>query len=363
MGVKHDKSVDDMLSVLRAYTDKRQILLGHQNAGHIGISITSHDGTDSDIKQLTGSMPAVVGIDTLSFLGYEGKMSDLVKIVKNLHKQGCIVTLSAHMPNFTMGGPTTYYDYSPNNVEGNCGHRIMPGGDLNAKYTRFLDMIVGFAGECVDIHGHAIPMVFRPFHECNGDWFWWGRPHISDEEYIELYRYTVSYLEEAGVTSFAYCYSPNGPIKNADDYMLRYPGDDIIDVIGLDYYHDRPSRGDGFFETLDASLYTLCKIAADKGLVPALTEIGMRTLDSGVDYYEGLAPSGNPSHWFTDIGRVLFDHNISYVLFWSNFSKMQYWIPYVQGDYEHELVSDFKRFATDSRIVLAPVFDNNGGVI
>ena len=357
---KHNRSVDQMLGILRAYTDKRAILLGHQNAGHIGISITSHDGTDSDIKHLTGSMPAVVGIDTLSFLGYEGKMSDLIKIVKNLHRQGCIITLSSHMPNLTMGGPDTYYDYSPNNVMGDCGRRIMPGGDLNAKFLKFLDMIAEFAGACVDFAGEPIPMIFRPFHECNGDWFWWGRPHITDEEYIALYRYTVSYLEQQGVKSFAYCYSPNGPIRDEKDYLSRYPGDDIIDVLGLDFYHDRPARGDGFFQNLDSTLSALCSIASAKGLVPALTEIGMRTLDSGVDYYEGLAPSGNPAHWFTDVGRVLSEHKIAYVVFWSNFSKMQYWIPYVTGDDSHELVADFKAFAMSCNIALAPVFDISG---
>ena len=51
------------------------------------------------------------------------------------------------------------------------------------------------------------------------------------------------------------------------------------------------------------------------------------------------------------------------VLFWSNFSKMQYWIPYVSGDDEHELVSDFKAFALDERIALAPVIDISDGMI
>ena len=48
---------------------KDQILFGHQNAGHIGVSIDAADGTESDVKNLTGRHPAVVGIDTLGFLG------------------------------------------------------------------------------------------------------------------------------------------------------------------------------------------------------------------------------------------------------------------------------------------------------
>ncbi|SCW54926.1 Glycosyl hydrolase family 26 [Ruminococcaceae bacterium YRB3002] len=354
------RSVNEMLDVLRNYTDRSVVLLGHQNAGHIGVAIDVKDGTDSDIKRLTGKMPAVVGVDTLSFLGYEGRMNDLIKVVKNLHKQGIIVTLSSHMPNFTMGGPDTYYDYSPNNTLGNCGRRIMPGGDLNDKFNHFLDLIAEFAEACVDIKGEPIPMIFRPFHECNGDWFWWGSPYLTDKEYISLYRYTVSYLEACGVTSFAYCYSPNGPVTGESQFMARYPGDDAVDVIGFDYYHDRPSEGDGFFTSLDTSLGILCRVAESHNVIPALTEIGARLLDSSVDYYEGLAPSGNPEHWFTDLGKIVTGHRIAYLLFWANFSSIQYWVPY---DRSHELAEDFIAMVSDKGIGTAPAFDNEGCMI
>ena len=351
------KSVTDMLESLKAVTAQGDVILGHQNAGHIGVGIRKHDGTESDISIITGTMPGIVGIDTLSFLGYEGKMNDLIKIVKNLHRKGCYITLSAHMCNFSLGSASTYYDYSPNNTSGDCGRRIMPGGDLNAKYTHFLDMIVHFASECVDIKGKPIPMIFRPFHECNGDWFWWGKSSMTDEEYIALFRYTIGYLESNGVNSFAYCYSPNGFADDVESFMARYPGDDIVDIIGMDLYHDRPSEGDGFFEKLDDSLATICRIADEKNIIPALTEIGLRTLDSKINYYEGLAPEGNPATWFTDLGDVILKHRIAYFLFWANFSDLQFWVPYIRGSERHEMTDNFLKLADNSRIVFAPAFD------
>lgn len=339
-----------------SYSD--YILFGHQNAGHIGVSITATDGTQSDVKNLTGHHPAVVGIDTLSFLGYEGKMDDLVKVVKQLNKEGCIITLSSHMPNFSLGGDE-YFDYTPNITEGNVGIRILPGGDLNAKYVRFLDMIVKFADECINLDGERIPMIFRPFHECNGSWFWWGADHLDDEHYIELFRYTIDYLRSKGVSNFLYSYSPNGWIDSKEDFMRRYPGDDYCDVMGMDSYHDRPVPGDEFMEKLIVSLKNVSECAEEHGKIYALTEIGLRTLDSNdAGYFEGLAPEGNAiKTWFTDLLKTLASDDsgmrMAYMLCWANFSDTQFWVPYEKDGFRHEMCDNFLEFADNPKIRLA----------
>ena len=300
------ENVAKLSETLTDYFVKDQILFGHQNAGHIGVSIAAVDGTESDVKNLTGSHPAVVGIDTLSFLGYEGKMHDLIAVVKNLTRQGVIITLSSHMPNFSLGGDQ-FYDYSPNITEGDCGRRIMPGGDLNAKYNRFLDMIAEFASACVDVEGEKIPMIFRPFHEANGNWFWWGKDFLADSEYVSLFRYTIDYLMgEKGVDNFLVAYSPNGPIADEADYLQRYPGDEYVDILGLDYYHDKPHHGDGFFQKLTDSLDVIYVMANERKKIAALTETGYRSLETENGYFEGLAPADNTvPDWFTSLLEAL----------------------------------------------------------
>lgn len=340
-----------------SYSD--YILLGHQNAGHIGVSISSGDGTQSDIKNLTGRHPAVVGIDTLSFQGYEGRMDELVKAVKQLHREGCIITLSAHMPNFSLGGDA-FIDYTPNIFEGDVGTRIMPGGDLNGKYCRFLDSIAEFANQCIDLSGERIPMIFRPFHECNGSWFWWGADHLSDGNYIALFRFTIDYLRrEKGISSFLYSYSPNGWFESEEKFMSRYPGDDYCDIIGMDIYDDRPHIGSDFGDKLMDSLEKLQSCAEEHGKIYALTEIGLRTLDSNRSgYYEGLAPEKNAVRtWFTDLLRTVSSSEagmrMAYMLFWANFSDTQFWIPYVKGSFRHEMCDDFLQFVNSGIIRLA----------
>ena len=364
MSFKYQRTdnVAELLETLTDYFVKDRIMLGHQNAGHIGVSINAVDGTESDVKNLTGSHPAIVGIDTLSFLGYEGKMHDLVTVVKNMHRQGIIITLSSHMPNFTLGG-NEFYDYSPNYTDGDCAKKILPGGELNEKYRRFLDMIAEFASLCIDVEGEKIPMIFRPFHECNGSWFWWGKEFVSDEDFISLFRYTVDYLMgEKGVDNFIVAYSPNGPIKDDKEYLERYPGDEYIDILGLDYYHDKPHNGDGFFKKMTDSLDVIYVLANERKKIAALTETGYRSLDTENGYFEGLAPCDNTvQDWFTSLLEALVNTDggahIAYVLFWANFSDTQFWVPFVTEDFRHEMCDDFIKFAEDPHIKQAPVFD------
>lgn len=359
---KRSAKLENLLDLLRDFSISDQILFGQQNAGHIGVSITASDGTESDCRNLCGRHPAIVGIDTLSFLGYEGNMNDLITVVKNLRRQGIIITLSAHMPNFSLGGDE-FYDYSPNITDGDCGKRILPGGDLNGKYCRFLDMIADFADRCVDVEGEKIPMIFRPFHECNGDWFWWGKGFLTDEEYIELFRYTVDYLiDQKGVDNLALAYSPNGPVTNENEYLARYPGDEYVDILGLDYYHDKPHKGDGFYNRLSVSLEVIDRIAEERGKLTALTETGYRSLDTESGYFEGLAPMDNTvKDWFTQILDAITStesgKSISYILVWANFSDTQFWVPFATEDFRHEMCDDFLKFAEDDRIRMAPVFD------
>ena len=366
MSFKYGRSekLENLLGILRDFSNSDRIMFGQQNCGHIGVSINAADGTESDCKNLTGSHPAIVGVDTLSFLGYEGKMNDLVTVVKNMHRQGLIVTLSSHMPNFTLGGDE-FYDYSPNYTDGDCGRRILPGGDLNDKYKRFLDLIAEFASICIDVEGEKIPMIFRPFHECNGDWFWWGKSFMTDEEFKELFRYTIDYLmDDKGVDNLAVCYSPNGFIGSEDEYLSRYPGDEYVDILGLDLYNDKPHKGDGFFQKLSSSLNVVYDIALEKNKITALTEIGYRSLETENGYFEGLAPIDNTvPDWFTQLLNAVIStesgRRLAYMATWANFSDTQFWIPFATEDFRHEMCTDFIRFVEDSHIQMAPVFDFN----
>ena len=351
----------ELLRFLHDAAARKAFLFGHQNAAHHGVSIKKTDGSDSDIKRISGSHPAVVGIDALSLTGYEGAFDDTVRMTRRLHDEKVIITISMHAPNFAVCGED-FAGYSPNLTTPAVASDIMPGGSLNAKYTRYLDLLAKYADACRDESGEPIPMIFRPFHENNGSWFWWGADFTTPYEYKDLFRYTIEYLrEEKGIHHFLYAYSPNGPFADEADYLERYPGDDYVDIIGFDMYHDRPTSEDDGMDVLVRTSRQVCGIARDRHKVAAVTEAGIRMLDTAADgrLYEGLSPTDNTRpDWFGECLEAVTNDSlasgIAYFLVWANFSPEQFWVPYIIDDTRgHEMINPFTEFLNDPRVILA----------
>ncbi|WP_051732908.1 glycosyl hydrolase [Kitasatospora phosalacinea] len=324
------------------------VLFGHQQTTEFGVTFAKADGTASDVLAGVGDHPAVYGWD-MSDQGYgsspgtpEEKFDTYVELIEDAHRTGGINTISAHMNNFVTGG-----NYGDTN--GNVVQRILPGGDHNADFTAYLDRVARLAHSITDDDGHPIPVVFRPFHENSGSWFWWGAAHASPSQYVELWRYTVEYLRDTkDVHNFLYAYSPGGGYGGSDDVYLRtYPGDDYVDVLGYDNY-DGTDGSQQWRNAVVTDLGMLARMAEEHGKVSAFTEFG----ESG-----GLKPNGHNGdlQWYTQLlDAIAADKDAArtaYMMTWTNFSTDQFFVPYpAHGDLpDHELLADFRAFAADPR--------------
>lgn len=52
---------------------------------------------------------------------------------------------------------------------------ILPGGSYHATFKADLKIIADFAHNAKGDDGELIPIIFRPWHEFDGNWFWWGK--------------------------------------------------------------------------------------------------------------------------------------------------------------------------------------------
>ena len=336
------------------------ILFGHQHDTDNGITFTEANGTNSDVFAGTGDYPGMFGWDTLILEGLEKpgtptntpeqNVQALADNIINGDRLGGINTLSAHMKNFVTGN-----DF--NDTSGRVVSQILPGAPKNADFNAYLDLIAETAKASVDADGNLIPIIFRPFHENTGSWFWWGAAHATAGEYKEIFRYTVEYLRDAkDVSNLLYAYSPNGSFGgDPSRYLATYPGDQWVDVLGYDSYENSnaPDNSDAWIATVIPDLAMVTDLAEERGKIPAFTEFG-RNGD------RTIKETGNKSlTYFTDLLNAIKADpkakRITYMETWSNWELAQFYVPYpAYGNKPaHEMLPDFLDFFDDDYTVFA----------
>lgn len=349
---------------------EEEILFGQQHATDEGLTILA-DGnrvgsTESDVFNAVGDYPAIFGWDTNSLDGRERpgnaiddvplsqkeRTENLAESMKMAHKLGGIVTLSMHPNNFVTGG-------NYNDTSGDVVREILPGGSKHDAYKAWLDNIVDLSYLLVDDDGQAIPIIFRPFHEQTGGWFWWGATTTSPEQYKAIFRYTVEYLHEHGNDNFLIGFSPGaGPAGDRDRYFATYPGDDYVDILGIDNYDQKNNAGSQtWINGLAADLAMLADEAEARGKISALTEFGYSA--------EGMNEVDNHSEWWTTVLDGILNHpdypsaaKTAYMLTWANFGfPNNVYVPYkdVNDDLggDHHLLANFTKFYQDDRTIFA----------
>ena len=354
-----------LFQYFKALSANNYVMYGHQNDTHHKMFLSLREISESDTKDVVGALPAVVGEDALSLTGAELSLTPgerkagmsykdkLVKLSEQASQEGSIITFSMHMPNFEqvakrpkIDGKYDYSGYSPNDVSGDVGMRILPDGDLNEVYNGYLDMVADYL---LDLQAKDIPVVFRPFHEHNGSWFWWGKTRIEEGDYMALWQYTVKYLRDTkGLHNLLYAFSPNGPFADEDSYLYGYPGDRYVDILGLDFYDDK--QNDKWMSDLEKSLNVVQAKAQASGKVMALTETGVRKEGS-------LSIKGNRNkRWFNQVGQIASKCGAAYMMTWANFAKLEhnFFSPYMVSETRgHEMVNEFVEFYNAPKTIFA----------
>ena len=226
-----------------------------------------------------------------------------------------------------------------------------PGGDHHEKFKQYLDTFVAFNKQLTVTNEAGkevtVPIIFRPWHEHTGEWFWWGKGHTAEADYIAMWRFTVDYLKAQGVHNLIYAYSPDrGRISldnYAADYLYGYPGDEYVDVLGIDTYKDMgrdpnitvAEQKDGFRQTLE---YTV-ELANSKHKLAAVSEGG----------WDGLT---DENYWTDRILDVVKTNDktrqIAYLMVWRNANKAREKRDHFYAPYPgHVSADNFKLFHKD----------------
>lgn len=306
---------ESLLSNLKKIASKG-IMFGHQDDPLYGVTWEG-DSDRSDVKSVVGDYPAVMGFDIGRIeLGSKKSLDNVdFNIIRqeiiNQFNRGGIITISWHMYNTLTGGDS--WDIETKGVVTS----ILPNGENHNKFLTWLKQGADFFNSLVTEDGTKIPVLFRPWHEHTGSWFWWGKDNCTIEEYKELWLLTYNYFEEQGVDNLLYTYSPDshGP---GEIYLERYPGDEYVDLLGLDIYHRGDEEGIEIYQnTLDTILSFLTEEGEKRNKPIAVTETGLEAI-----------PIAN---WWTELLLpTLEKYPVTYVLVWRNARERpnHYYAPY-----------------------------------
>lgn len=344
-------------SLLENLDSLREIgyLFGHQDATVYGIGWVG-DSARSDVKTVCGDFPGMVGFDLGHIelgdsLNLDGVPFDRIRkeIIAQYDRSG-VVTLSWHLDNPLTKGSSWVKPDSITADEKQTVASILEGKkDMGIVFYEWMDRVADFMLSLETPYGVKVPVIFRPFHENTGSWFWWGADCCTPEQYKELWSMLYSHFKTRHVTNVIWAYSPGTECGgDAKRYLERYPGDDMVDVVGLDAYCFAADESDtlsinAFADNLDKHLSMLCKIADEHKKIPALTETG----------FEGI----KTENWWTQtLMPVLNKYPVSYVLLWRNAHDKDghYFVPFIG----QKSVSDFILFYDDPKTLF--LHDFNG---
>lgn len=345
---EHDAAATKMLNRLRKTYKKGKVLFGQQDAlmyGHswkVEANETKYD--DSDVKRITGDLPAVAGFDIGGLeIGREtnldGVRFDQMRDAIIAHNdRGGVVTISWHTFNPINDGNVWKVTTGEQYVE-----RVLNEKKYHDKFESWLKILGDFFLSLRDKDGNLIPVLFRPYHEYSVG-FWWGDKYTSRNEYVELWRWTFNYLvNERQLTNLIWIYSPYNA-QTEEEFFKFYPGDKYVDIFGFELYastakeeKDMKESNERFMEKANNGILMTARLAEYHNKLAAFCETGME----GMSY----------AKWWTKVLRpVLRKNKCAYVLCWRNAhqSDSHFYGPFPEAASE----KDFKKFARSRQCLL-----------
>lgn len=121
----------------------------------------------------------------------------------------------------------------------------------------WFEQLDAMAEDLKQLQRNGVPVLWRPFHEMNGGWFWWGATPRFGELWRQLFQ---RYTKQHELHNLLWVWGASGTEPSMEDY---YPGGDVVDALGLDIY------GGAFSQAVYDEVVSL----AD-GRVVALAEVG-----------------------------------------------------------------------------------------
>jgi len=213
--------------------------------------------------EVTGKYPYIWGSD----FGFTAEGKDaitgrdaMIEEARRQHAAGSIITLMWHVVRPVDNEPSTWRESVQGKLSDFEWRELMtPGTNLHRRWMAQIDTAAGHLKKLQDA---KIPVLWRPYHEANGNWFWWGG-RKGESGFAALYRMTYDRMvNHHHLDNLLWVWNSNAPNKNAGPYADFYPGPQYCDILATDVYG----------EFLRSHYFDLLELANGKPV--ALGEVG-----------------------------------------------------------------------------------------
>ena len=150
------------------------------------------------------------------------------------HEEGFVINLMWHAVRPLDDEPVVFEQSIQGKLTDEQWQQLLtPGSPLNERWKSQVDVIAFFLKQLRDAR---VPVLWRPYHEMNGGWFWWGgRP--GDGGYKKLYRMLYDRLVNFHhLDNLIWVFGGNEVRENVAPYADFFPGQDEVDVLATDVY-------------------------------------------------------------------------------------------------------------------------------
>jgi len=254
-----------LLKYLYSICGKHTVIGQHNFAG-------VHELSTAAAARNLGKTPALYGSDWgFSRAGDIDSIYARDNTVKEDIKQwrnGSIIAMCWHEVRPTTNEPVTFQDDKANSsVQGRLSDAdwealLTPGTPVNTRWCAQVDVIAGYLKQLQDAR---VPVLWRPVHEMNGQWFWWGgRPgeRGTRQYYRMMYDRLVNVDKINNLVWVWNCDRPNSPSLQ---FVDCFPGQQYVDVLALDCYGTFEQR---FYDEMNALSDGKVMAVSEGGPVP-----------------------------------------------------------------------------------------------
>jgi len=245
------------------------------------------------IHAITGQYPLIWGGEW----GFSDERHDidnvkyrprLMQQIRDQHAAGRIVVITFHQACPTVGEPCGFVDGVQKKLFDEEWDEILTEGtSLNREWQQCVDRL---AAALNVLQSERIPIIFRPYHEMNGGWFWWGGDPVRFKALWSMIY--DRYVNLHGLNNLLWAWNPDKPYPGVEEY---FPGLNAVDFLGTDIYPDKTRPVDYPQEWFDR----MADLAGPKPL--ALSE--MSVLPDPADF------DRQPWSWFMGWDGMIFNAN------------------------------------------------------